>query len=65
MLIDLRHRPKGASPASMNIPHWQRWLGFWLVNIGQWLAGYHWGYNAYMAGAHDMRELMENDDSPD
>ena len=36
---------------------WVRHLGFWIANVGHYIAGYEWGVDLYTRG---LRDGMEN-----
>ncbi len=41
---------------------WQRRFGWWLANLGNWIAGWPWGEDHYLRAIHDCREMDEEDD---
>ena len=43
---------------------WQRRIGWFLANLGNWIAGWEWGEDHYTRAMMDMRE-MRAEDTPD
>lgn len=56
------------TPILSNRPMWLRRVGFFLADIGNWIAGYDWGADLYWRGVtdavkhpDDARAFVEND----
>lgn len=48
-----KRRYPGCYPAIIGAPMWQRRVGFWLADFGNWLAGWPWGEDHYIRGVRD------------
>jgi len=47
------------TPIEGGTPMWLRRVGFFIADVGNWLAGYEWGVDLYWRGVMDG---MENPD---
>ncbi len=53
----MKQRYTGCSPMALAIPMWQRRIGWFLANLGNWIAGWKWGEDHYMRALMDSREM--------
>jgi len=57
----MMQRPPGCLPMTLNIPMWQRWVGFFLADLGNWIAGFEWSADQYMRGVRDVLDMQRHD----
>jgi len=53
-------RYPNCNPVVLNIPLWQKKIGFFLRNIGNWIAGYEWGVDRAYDVFEAIKEKSEN-----
>ncbi len=51
-----KKRYPGCYPAIIGAPMWQRNIGFFLVKLGNWIAGWPWGEDHYLRGIMEAHE---------